>query len=94
MKTPILVSTDLCCRGINIKNIDLVINYNCPYDLDTFIYRAGRTARISAGTCMTFVDPRYDYEVIKQVVEVSFNFALFSYMFHFSDFLYFQETMS
>lgn len=41
-----MITTDVASRGIDIKNIESVIHYHTPPDLDTFIHRSGRTARI------------------------------------------------
>lgn len=52
----ILVATDILSRGIDIDNIDLVINYDVPHDGEDYIHRIGRTARAEAdGTAYTFV---------------------------------------
>lgn len=40
----ILVTTDVSSRGIDIPNVDNVIHYHLPRDLDTFVHRSGRTA--------------------------------------------------
>lgn len=45
-KKNILISTDVSSRGIDIKGVNSVIHYHTPPDLDTFIHRSGRTARI------------------------------------------------
>ncbi|MFK7934019.1 MAG: DEAD/DEAH box helicase, partial [Saprospiraceae bacterium] len=44
-KAPILVATDILSRGIDVKGIDLVINYDVPGDGEDYIHRVGRTAR-------------------------------------------------
>lgn len=41
----ILVTTDLTSRGIDIPNVNLVINYNMPRKVSDYVHRVGRTAR-------------------------------------------------
>lgn len=50
-----LVCTDVAGRGIDFKNVDLVINYDFPREIDTFVHRAGRTGRSIDGTCISFL---------------------------------------
>ncbi len=58
-KLKILVATDILSRGIDIEEIDLVINYDVPNDGEDYIHRIGRTARAaSEGTAYTFVTER------------------------------------
>lgn len=58
-RLPVLVATDILSRGIDIDNIDLVINYDVPHDGEDYIHRIGRTARAEAdGTAYTFVSQR------------------------------------
>ncbi len=55
-KLKILVATDILSRGIDIEDIDLVINYDVPNDGEDYIHRIGRTARAaSEGTAYTFI---------------------------------------
>lgn len=55
-RLPILVATDILSRGIDIDDIDLVINYDVPHDGEDYVHRIGRTARAAAeGTAYTFV---------------------------------------
>jgi len=55
-KIKILVATDILSRGIDIEDIDLVINYDVPRDNEDYIHRIGRTARASCnGTSYTFI---------------------------------------
>ena len=54
-----LVATDIVSRGIDIEDIDMVINYDVPHDAEDYIHRIGRTARASAeGTAVTFINER------------------------------------
>jgi superfamily II DNA/RNA helicase len=55
-RLPILIATDILSRGIDIDNIDLVINYDVPHDGEDYVHRIGRTARAEAdGTAYTLV---------------------------------------
>lgn len=56
-KINILVATDVMSRGIDIKGIDLVVNYNVPQDPEDYVHRIGRTGRAEAqGIAFTFVN--------------------------------------
>ncbi|WP_341840032.1 DEAD/DEAH box helicase [Chitinophaga caseinilytica] len=58
-KSNILVATDILSRGIDIEDIDLVINYDVPNDGEDYIHRIGRTARAATdGTAYTFISPK------------------------------------
>lgn len=53
----ILVATDVASRGLNVKNIELVINYHVPEDPESYIHRIGRTGRNGAeGRAVMLVD--------------------------------------
>lgn len=55
-KLKILVATDILSRGIDIEDIDLVINYDVPHDGEDYVHRIGRTARAATkGTAYTFI---------------------------------------
>ncbi len=52
----VLVATDIVSRGIDVEDIDMVINYNVPHDAEDYIHRIGRTARAAAqGKAATLV---------------------------------------
>ena len=57
-KITYLVATDVVGRGIDVKNISHVINYDLPLDPENYVHRIGRTGRIGAdGVAVAFVTP-------------------------------------
>lgn len=70
-KLKILVATDILSRGIDIEDIDLVINYDVPHDGEDYIHRIGRTARAATkGTAYTFITAKelYNFERIEKLL--------------------------
>lgn len=58
-KTDILISTDLASRGIDVIDVDQVINFDTPRDIETYIHRVGRTGRMGRkGKAVTFYTRR------------------------------------
>ena len=79
-KVNIMVATDILSRGIDIKGIDMVVNYDVPRDAEDYVHRIGRTARADAdGTAITLInskDQRAFHQIerlIEQVVEKAAN---------------------
>ena len=59
-KFSVLVATDVASRGLDIPNVDLVIQVEPPKEVETYIHRAGRTARAGrTGTCITFYTKKH-----------------------------------
>lgn len=55
----ILVATDVAARGLDIDRVSLVINYDMPFDSESYVHRIGRTGRAGAtGDAILFVSPR------------------------------------
>ncbi|MEO1516383.1 MAG: DEAD/DEAH box helicase [Bacteroidota bacterium] len=70
--TQILVATDILARGIDIKEISLVINYDVPQDAEDYVHRVGRTARAdSTGVALTFITEKdqHKFHNIEQLIE-------------------------
>ena len=58
-KIDILVATDIVARGIDIDDIQLVVNYDVPHDAEDYVHRIGRTARAGAeGAAVTLVSEK------------------------------------
>jgi ATP-dependent RNA helicase RhlE len=57
-RTRLLVATDIAARGIDIKNISHVVNFDVPRHTEDYVHRVGRTARAyGVGDAITLVDP-------------------------------------
>lgn len=58
-KLDILIATDVAARGLDVDRISHVINYDIPYDNESYVHRIGRTGRAGrSGTAILFVAPR------------------------------------
>jgi superfamily II DNA/RNA helicase len=69
-KTRVLVATDVLSRGIDIKDINLVINYDVPADAEDYVHRVGRTARANTtGIALTLVN-EHDMQRFKRIEEL------------------------
>jgi len=65
--TRILITTDILARGIDVQQVSLVINYDVPNEVETYIHRSGRAGRHGRrGVTITFVSG-YDYEQMKNL---------------------------
>jgi ATP-dependent RNA helicase RhlE len=57
-RTRVLVATDIAARGIDVKGIALVVNFDIPEEPEAYVHRIGRTARMGAkGLAFSFCDP-------------------------------------
>lgn len=60
----VLVATDIAARGIDVKGIELVINYDVPEFAEDYVHRIGRTARAGhAGRAITFATPDQSHKI-------------------------------
>ena len=71
-QTRIIVATDVLSRGIDIKDINLVINFDVPGDAEDYVHRVGRTARANTtGIALTLIneDDMRKFSQIEQLIE-------------------------
>ncbi len=65
-KISILIATDIVSRGIDIDDIQMVVNYDVPRDAEDYVHRIGRTARANReGQAVTLVTPRDWHHLLK-----------------------------
>ena len=58
-KLDVLVATDVAARGLDVERISHVLNYDIPYDTESYVHRIGRTGRAGrSGEAILFVTPR------------------------------------
>lgn len=66
---PVLIATSVAARGLDVKQLKLVINYDAPNHLEDYVHRAGRTGRAgNTGTAVTFLteeQERYSVDIAK-----------------------------
>jgi ATP-dependent RNA helicase DeaD len=63
----ILIATDVAARGIDVEDVDMVINYDVPQDVEYYVHRIGRTGRAGkSGKAITFVAPK-DFTKLREI---------------------------
>jgi ATP-dependent RNA helicase RhlE len=68
----VLVATDIAARGIDVANIELVINYDLPENPEDYVHRIGRTGRAGhEGHAISFATPsqRFDIKAIERLIK-------------------------
>jgi ATP-dependent RNA helicase RhlE len=74
-RTKVLVATDVAARGLDIDDVALIVNYEVPRGLDTYVHRVGRTGRYDAkGHALTLADPSERRDL--QQIEKAFGIKL------------------
>ncbi|KAK3720050.1 hypothetical protein QZH41_015454, partial [Actinostola sp. cb2023] len=67
--TKLMIATSVAARGLDIKRLNLVVNYDCPNHYEDYVHRVGRTGRAgNKGTAYTFIAPeqgRLGLEIVK-----------------------------
>uniref|UniRef100_A0A8C9PH43 RNA helicase n=1 Tax=Spermophilus dauricus TaxID=99837 RepID=A0A8C9PH43_SPEDA len=70
-KCPVLVATSVAARGLDIENVQHVINFDLPCTIDEYVHRIGRTGRCgNTGRAISFFDPESDNHLAQPLVKV------------------------
>uniref|UniRef100_A0A8C4M672 RNA helicase n=1 Tax=Equus asinus asinus TaxID=83772 RepID=A0A8C4M672_EQUAS len=70
-KCPVLVATSVAARGLDIENVQHVINFDLPSAIDEYVHRIGRTGRCgNTGRAVSFFDPESDSHLAQPLVKV------------------------
>nr|XP_032519693.1 ATP-dependent RNA helicase vasa [Danaus plexippus plexippus] len=67
----ILVATAVAARGLDIKNVDIVVNYDLPKSIDEYVHRIGRTGRVgNRGKAVSFFDSDQDISLAADLAKI------------------------
>lgn len=67
----ILIATDVASRGLDIRDVTFVINYDIPNTIEDYTHRIGRTGRAGdLGTAISFLDPEEDGRMAVEIIKV------------------------
>nr|KAF6489219.1 DEAD-box helicase 4 [Molossus molossus] len=70
-KCPVLVATSVAARGLDIENVQHVINFDLPSTIDEYVHRIGRTGRCgNTGRAVSFFDPESDRHLAQPLVKI------------------------
>jgi len=70
-KTHVIIATDIAARGIDISNLEIVINYDLPDVAETYVHRIGRTGRAGhSGTALTFCSQE-EHTMVKSIQKLT-----------------------
>jgi len=71
-KSPLMFATDVCARGLDIKAVTHVINYDMARDVEGYIHRIGRTGRAGAsGVSITYVNDAFDTDCAPALIKIA-----------------------
>jgi ATP-dependent RNA helicase DDX21 len=71
----VLVATDVAARGIDIQNVDLVVQFDPPRDVDTYVHRSGRTGRAgNKGVSVVLFNAQQQRDIVRIERDLGHNF--------------------
>ena len=75
-KEKLLITTNVCARGIDVEQVTVVVNYDMPVDMEgkpdyeTYLHRIGRTGRFGKhGIAVNFIDSQRSMNIMKKIEE-------------------------
>mmetsp|Transcript_26016 Transcript_26016/g.40371 ORF Transcript_26016/g.40371 Transcript_26016/m.40371 type:complete len:338 (+) Transcript_26016:1088-2101(+) len=70
-QAPLLVATDVAARGLDVDNIKMVVNFDFPNDLESYIHRIGRTGRAgNKGSAVSFFVPEKNGRMARELISI------------------------
>ena len=81
-KMPVLVATAVAARGLDIRDVCHVINYDLPKSIDEYVHRIGRTGRVgNLGKATSFYDSANDQDLARSLKKILIDVSFFPYSF-------------
>jgi len=70
-KSSLLIATDVAARGLDVDDIKMVVNFDFPNDMDSYVHRIGRTGRAGmTGTSVSFFVPSKNARLARELIEI------------------------
>ena len=69
-KTDLLIATDVAARGLDVKHVSHVVNFDVPVDAESYVHRIGRTGRAGReGVAITLAEPR-EHRLLRNIEQI------------------------
>merc|ERR1712127_671662 len=70
-QSTLLVATDVAARGLDVDDIRMVVNFDFPNDMESYVHRIGRTGRAGKkGTAVSFFVPQKNGRMARDLIEI------------------------
>lgn len=71
MKSTLLVATDVAARGLDVDDIQIVLNFDFPKEMESYVHRCGRTGRAGKkGLAVSFFVPEKNSRLARELIEI------------------------